>query len=289
MDISRGCYWIGYPGNLYPVGDNVGEVGLEHDDEPKITRILGGGISARVNRTRANRTWAVTIPDAEVDDVTNLQALLALGIPSGYAWVTPFAQVTNVLTPEQSMLRSSSPALALSGAWPIADTGGQKFAIATRLNPSAAFGNIAPVTVGPCPIPPWWAGRKVTVSSYLATARPQGAYVVLQWLNAAGAPMGTPVQGNAVTGMDGVRRSVATGTPPPGAASCRWTNNYAEVIAQPAGTWTDSPTTWGVGGGAQRVLVHGLRESIGEWAVANDQSRIREDVSFIVLETGPLT
>lgn len=288
MDISRGCYWIGHSGNLYPVGDQVGEVGLEHDDEPKITRILGGGISARVNRTRANRTWAVTIPEAEVDDVVNLQALLAATMPP-YAWVTPFAQVTNVLTPEQSVLKSTSPTLALSGAWPLAGGDGKKFAIATRVNPSAAFGNIAPVTVGPAPIPPPWAGRKVTVSSELATARAQGAYVVLQWLNAAGAVIGSPIQGNAVTGMDALRRSVATGTPPAGAAACRFTNNYAEVIAQPAVTWTDAPTRWGVGGGARRVLVHGLRESIGEWAVPSDQSLIRQDVSFTVLETGPLT
>lgn len=285
MDVSRGMYWIGPPGNLYPLKDYVGVLEVTDEDTTRTTPLLGGGRQVAVSRTRPLRSWRVTIPGAHFDEVANLRELLTATMPP-YSWVDPMAQVTNVLTPEQSVLKATSPALGFSGAWPISGTGGTEFATVTRTNPSAAFGNIAPVTIGPGPIPPWWAGRKVTVSSYLATSRSAGAYVVLQWLNAAGAPVGSAVTGNAVTGMDGLRRSVATGTPPPGAATFRFTNNYAEVIGRPAATWTDEAVEWDAGNGATQVYVGEVSRST-EYAAPGDRSLRRVDVSFEVKEAGP--
>lgn len=288
MDVSKGMYWVGHPGSLYPLKDYVGQLDIEDDDQPIVQTPMGGGRLVRVRRNRAPRTWQVTIPGAHVDEVKHLRTLLTATL-GPYVWVDPHAQVTNVLTPEQSVLKSTSPAIALAGGWPIAGSGGTDFATVARVNPAAAGGSQGVVRIGPAPVPPSWANRKVTVSAYLGTSRTAGAYLLLRWLSATGTEVRSPVlseYGNFVTGMDGLRRSVATGTPPPGAATCQIDVFHAEVIAQPAVTWTDDVVEWDVGNGAQRVHIFGTKRST-EHAVPTDRSLRRHDLSFTVMEVGP--
>lgn len=252
-DYSRGMHWIGHPGALVPFID-YGSEGVSDEHAPVIQEGMGGGRRVRVPRGRAPRSWKMTIPAAHADDVAHLRTLMAATLPP-YQLVTAEAQVSNVLTPERSTLQSliSPSGLALGGWFPIASEyqGGGAMA---RLNPSAAFGNLAGVWVGPCPIPPIWTGRKVTASAYLATARAAGARVSLQWLAATGATM-TQINGTYVTGMDGLRRSTVTATPPAGAAACRLYIQYAEILAQPQVTWTDAPIPeWSLGNGADQVV-----------------------------------
>lgn len=223
------------------------------------------------------------MPEAHADDVAHVRSLMTSTLPP-YQLVTAEAQVSNVLTPERSVMSDSNPALSLGGWWPIAGEyqGGGALA---RLNPSAAFGNQAPVYIGPAPVPPVWTGRNVTASVLVATARVGGAQVGLQWLNAAGGLVSTRWSA-AVTGMDGLRRVTATGTPPAGVVACKLLVYYAEVIAQPQVTWTDAPVEWTVGNGADAVVITDLSRDT-ELAVPDDRNLRRGDYSLNLTEVGP--
>ena len=284
VDLSWAGFWLGHPASLLPFHGFISPYSVDDDDDVKITKGMGGGVRARVPRDRPSRSWDIELPTVYPRDVANLRTLLTATLPP-YQLVTPEAQVSNVLTPEQSTMSSliqPSSGLGLGGWWPVAGEyeGGGALA---RLNPSAAFGALASVFVGPFAIPPVWTGRQVTASVWLATARAAGARVSLQWLDAAGSQTTGVVGGNYVSGMDGLRRSTATGAPPAGAVAGRLYIQYAEVIAQPQVTWTDEPTEWDVGAGADRVVVHGLSRSI----LTARPGQVLQDVSFTATEVGP--
>lgn len=278
-------HWIGHPGSLVPVID-YGSESTSDDFEPQVTTSMSGARRARVPRGRPPRSWSLSIPAAHNDQMAQLRTLAAATRPP-YQLVTAEAQVSNVLTPERSTMSSliSPSELSLGGWWPIASEH-QGGGALTRLNPSAAFGNAANVFVGPVATPPVWTGRPVTASAWLATARATGARVVLQWLDAAGAQITPPAYGNFVTGMDGLRRSTATGTPPVGTVAGRLLIQYAEVIAQPQVTWTGAPVEWTVGNGANAVVITGLSRDT-DLAVPDDRNLRRGDYSLTLAEVGP--
>ena len=278
-------HWIGHPGSLVPVID-YGSESTSDDFEPQVTTSMSGARRARVPRGRPPRSWSLSIPAAHNDQMAQLRTLAAATLPP-YQLVTAEAQVSNVLTPERSTMSSliSPSELSLGGWWPIAGEH-QGGGALTRLNPSAAFGNAANVFVGPVATPPVWTGRPVTASAWLATARATGARVVLQWLDAAGAQVTPPAYGNFVTGMDGLRRSTATGTPPVGTVAGRLLIQYAEVIAQPQVTWTDEPVEWTVGNGADAVVITGLSRDT-DLTVPDDRNLRRGDYSLTLAEVGP--
>lgn len=286
VDYSRGMHWIGHPGALQPVVD-YGSWSTTDDLSPIIQESMGGGRRVRVRRHRPPRSWSFSIPSAHADELEPLRTLVTATLPP-YQLVTAEAQVSNVLTPEQSTLSSliqPSSGLGLGGWWPIAGEyeGGGALA---RLNPSAAFGNAANVFVGPFAVPPVWTGRKVTASVMVATARAEGARVSLQWLDAAGWTVSGAVGGDYVTGMDGLRRSTATGTPPAGAVAGRLLIQYAEIIAQPQATWTDAPVEWSTGNGADRVVITGLDRDT-DLQVPDSRELRRADYGITMTEVGP--
>lgn len=285
-DFSKGMHWIGHPGSLGAVTD-YGMESVTDDIDPKASTSMGGGRRARVSRNRPARSWSMTVPNAHSDDVNHVRTLLAATLPP-YQLVTAHAQVSNVLTPERSVWRSLMPgsvAVSVAGAWPLAGGG---WSTITALNPSAAFGNQALVRVGPCPTPPVWTGRKVTVSCWLGTARAAGAYVILDWLDAAGVQVGAGVSGNTVTGMDALRRSTVTATPPAGAVACRIGILYAEILGLPQVTWTPAPIPeWSIGEGADRVVIASSQYET-TFAVPDNYSLRRGDYSLNFLETGPM-
>lgn len=286
-DLSKGMHWIGHPGSLLPIVDRGGE-SVSDDVEVKASApSLGGGVRVRVSRGRPGRSWSLSIPTAHSDDVGHVRTLQSATLPP-YQLVTAHAQVSNVLTPDRSVLRSLlSGSVSLAGAWPIADGGG--WSTITGVNPAAEGGAEGLVRVGPCPIPPGWTGRKVTVTCKVATNLAAGAYVVLDWLDAAGAQVGTGVNGNAVTGMDALRRSTVTAAPPAGAVSCRLGIAYAEVLAEPQVTWTDEPIQeWSIGEGADRVVITGFSRDT-TMAVPDQYALRRSNYSLSLMEPGAAT
>lgn len=290
FDYSRGGYWIGHPGNLYPVVDRADELPVADVDDPLISVSLGGGVRYRERRNRPGREWRVQISDARVDEIAHVEHLVTATV-GPYVWVDSYAQVTNLLLPEESVGNATTPSLAFGGTEPMA---GRLDEVVTtvRSNPAAGGGAQGIVRVGSVPVPPAWSRRKVTASALLSTNRAAGAYVVLDWLNGQGQQVGSGVAGNAVTGMDGLRRSTVTAAPKPGAVSCRISIVYAERIARPQITWTDGPVDWGIGGGAHRVTIHSLERSRG-LAVPDQGGRSmaglrRTGLSFTVREVGPV-
>lgn len=287
-DLSKGMHWIGHPGSLLPIMD-YGAESVSDDVEVKASApSLGGGVRVRVSRGRPGRSWSLSIPTAHSDDVGHVRTLQSATLPP-YQLVTAHAQVSNVLTPDRSVWRSLMPGsvtVSLAGAWPLAGGG---WSTVTALNPSAAFGNQALVRVGPCPTPPVFTGRKVTISARLGTARTAGAYVILDWLNAAGVQIGAGVNGNAVTGMDALRRSTVTAAPPAGAVSCRLGIAYAEILAEPQVTWTDAPIQeWSIGEGADRVVITGFSRDT-TMAVPDQYALRRSNYSLTLMEPGAAT
>lgn len=280
MDLSKGNYWIGHPAHLLPLPDYAGVIEIASHQEPVLTESLGGGIRARIKRARPPRSWKVDIPDTHVDEVAQVRLLLNSTL-GPYVWVDPWAQVTNVLTPEQSTMGSLvSPAEGLpqnGGGWRLIGTDGQQAAL-TRSNPTKGY-----VRVGPAPIPPAIANRAVTASCWISSTT--DAWVVLQWLDGSGNVVASEF-GNTVTGMDGLRRSVATGKPPWGAAACRIQVSNAEVLAMPAVTWTSDAVEWDVGNGVQQVVVGGMSRATA-FAVPEYRELRRADLSFTVTEVGP--
>ena len=288
LDMSRGLHWIGHPGALGWIVDR-GEESVEDDIDVRVSASMGGGRRVRVSRVRPLRTWSLQIPDAHADEVRHLRSL-ATATLGPYQLVTSHAQVSNVLTPERAEMMSlitPSAGLGQAGGWPIAPESGGGWTTSTKVNPAANGGGWGIVRVGPAPTPPWRTGRKVTVSAMLGTQRAGGAYVILDWLDAAGAQVGAGVNGNAVTGMDALRRSTVTAVPPWGAVACRIGIAYAEVISQPQVTWTDAPIPeWSPGEGADRVVVAASSRQTG-MAVPDDYALRRSTHSFALLETGP--
>lgn len=275
---ARGAgFWIGHPGALYHVHGVVSPYGIEEESEPVLTKSLGGGVRARTPRARAHRAWKVDIPDVFPQDVANLRTLLTATM-GPYVFVDPWAQKTNLLTPEESVLSSvAAPAEGLAyggGGWRLVGLPDQWVPV-TRSNPSAGV-----VRVGHAPVPPAWASRTVTASCWLAGT---DAQVRMDWLDGSGNRITPSAFGSQVSGMDGLRRSVASGMPPWGCESVQITALNAEVLAQAAVTWTDAPTPWDVGNGVQRVIISGLSRSISR---ASDAYRMH-DLSFTVTEVGP--
>lgn len=260
LDYSKGMHWIGHPGSLQPATD-YGMESSKLNIPVSIETGMSGKRRIRVGRDRAPRTWSMSIPNAHEDDISHWETAQAALLPP-YQLVTAKAQVSNALTPERSTLQSLEVGtLALAGGWPIADAGG-RWSTTTGLNPAAAGGANGLVRIGPCPVPPLWTNRPVTVSVQLATATALGAYVALEWLDAAGAAVAGTVVGNTVTGMDGLRRSSASGIAPWGAVACRLGIWRAEVISQPQVTWTaDVIPEWALGRGADRVVITDFGQS----------------------------
>ena len=289
FDYTRGGYWLGHPGALYPIVDRTDELPVADVDEPLLSTSLGGGVRSRERRNRPGREWRVQISDARVDEIAHVEHLLAATL-GPYVWVDPYAQVTNLLLPEESVGNATTPPLAFGGAGAMAGRP-DRVVTTVRSNSAATFGSVGLVRVGSVPAPPVWSGRKVTASALLSTARSNGAYVVLYWLDGSGSQIGTGDMGNAVTGMDGLRRSTVTAAPKPGAVSCRIGIVYAERIARPQVTWTDGPVDWGIGAGAHRVTIHSMERTRG-LAVPDQGGRSmagmrRTGLAFTVREVGP--
>ena len=283
LDMTRGLHWIGHPASLGWIVDR-GEESVEPQIDVRQGTSMGGGIRVRESRTRPSRAWSFTIPDSHADEVAHVESLI-YGALGPYQLVTSRAQVSNALTPDRSLLRSTiAGSVSRGGGWPKEDGAWTTFSGA---NPSAGGGAIGLVRVGPCPIPPIRTARPVTVSAWLGTARAAGARVILEWLDAAGSLLSGGISGNLVTGMDVLRRSTATGTPPWGAVSCRIAVQYAEVLAQPQITWTAAPIPeWSVGQGADRVTITGWSAATS-MSVPDDYNLRRSDHTLTLIEPGP--
>lgn len=265
MRVTHPGFWLGPLGGLVALPDSAGSVSSSREATAQYRPLLDGGLVAYVEHVRPMRTWNITIPRVDPEEISGFRELLEHDPLGAWWFVHPHARATNVLTPGMC----DKPELVQAGARPV--EGGD------RVVRSWMAGG-ASVTWGPVPVV---QGIPVTGSAFLSSA--EQVTVGLRWLDLAGATLSTTTASQAVPSGT-LRRVAVTGKPPAGAVSVVLVAAHAAVVARPAVTWTKGPTEWGPGAGASAVHVAGWSSDLVK-AVFDPGVDLRmEDVSFSVQE-----
>ncbi|WP_115790043.1 hypothetical protein [Arthrobacter silvisoli] len=226
------------------------------------------------SRRRRPRSWELDMGLSSSTETANVRALDAGEFGIGpFVWCTEEAQVTNMLTPEQSTCDPSTIFTSgVTGTGPL-DLGADGKAGRTFTNPVPAtpfyFGSTK-VAVLP--------GVQVTASAYLVGA---GAQIRIGFYDAAGTLISTTT--GTGTGIAGVATRVKhSAVPPSNAASALVLAVNATIGARPALTWTTAIAAWAPGGGCPKAVVSKLENSAR--LLGNTQSY--GQVKFTVTEVG---
>ena len=264
-------YWLGQPGHLMHIDGGHGQLVRSWDSH---VTIHDGGAApkyAHINPRRGGRVWAVGLEHSQTREISNLHEVALLGVE--VMMVDPWAQVTNVLTPEASLVQA--PGLERVGGFDLAD-GGHVASAALNSTATAATA----IAAGDAPVLP---GGTVTASMWLASAF--ASRVRVRFLDADQNSISVH-DGPAVTGMDRMRRSTVTATAPAGAVAARVGAVGGQYHARAALTWTDTATEWGIGGVALRAVVHEVRDDIAYAVPGASESLRRAHAAFTVTELG---
>lgn len=220
---------------------------------------------------RVMREWDVSMSDAHPEQVAAFQALAMGAMGMGpFVFVDPLAQVTNVLTPRQSLLLPETLPGTVTPSSALVPGIGSVPAVLTRSGRVGAGSPVVP-------------GRHVTVSAWVMSAGP--VTVTAQCATATG---------QAATVASQTRQGLGSGgwvsaTVLPGAGSAQvelQVQSTAQItVACPSITWTRQPVGWSPGRGANAVVVHGLKESFSRASPHAGGPR-RIDYSATVTEVG---
>ena len=207
---------------------------------------------------RTLREWDVSMSGARPEDAAAFHTLVLGGFGNGpFVFADPLAQVTNLLTPRQSLMEPTAlittgpgqPRSNISPAVMIAPGGGRA---SGGVVTSASTGFWAYMT----PIHP---SKPVTMSLLV-----QGqATVALLVMRADRTWSVVATQSTTVNHLNPQRVSLTARPPYGDAVMCgiRIITTQAVTVAQPQITWTVQPMPWAPGRGANQVIVHGLSES----------------------------
>ena len=249
-----GGYWIGTPGHLIRIDGS--HAGLTRSWRPSV-RIIDGGLApsfAFRGTRRPGRQWVIGLDMCTPDEIAGLHELL-MSPAASLMMVDPWAQVTNVLSPEASVFVGAGTPI---GGYDIQGGGHVTRAVS---NP-AAVDSLAYLGSGWAPVIP---GRPVTASALVAgTLQP---LVTLWWRDAKGSLISTTHDSPRVpAGLGSLRLASVTATPPANAVAATVTPAYAQVAARAQITWTDTVHEWGIGGAALRCVIEETSDAI-EYAV----------------------
>lgn len=242
--------YLGPLGNLIGFEKMSGEQ-IETADNTRFKTTLAGVQKAQLSST-APRSWQVGINAAGPGHIGHLTGLLAgLYGPPPWLYIGPWAQVTNMFTPQVSMLApgtwtgtgmAGGPLLLADGTIPrysIANTAGAAFYLTAM-----------PVVLGvPVTASIWGAGDTEFSLSLI-------------FRDAAGTTLDTITNRVQATMAEPPRRGSVTATPPPGAVDVRVRVTGAKVAALPAFTWTRDMAPWVVGEGVPKVVARGLSKAV---------------------------
>lgn len=269
-----GSYYLGQPGHLLQVDGSHG--GLVRSWSDGVTIHDGGEAPryAHLGTRRQGRTWQVGLDFAHTREISALHELHS-SLTAPFVMVDPWAQVTNVLTPEASLVLSSS--LPRVGGMLTID-GEQVPSMA--YNATASASNVAPVWAGAGPVLP---GHEHTASVW--TAGPYASNAQLLWADANNQPISW-FNGPTVTGSDRLRRATVTATAPANAVAAYTIAVRARYVARAALTWTSEPTDWGIGGYAQQAVITDVQDGILHAVPGSDERMRRAGVSFTITELG---
>lgn len=236
---------------------------------------MGGRI--KVQRSKVTRrTWSVDVATASPAELASLMALHQGGTPP-WVYADPYAQVTNMYTPEQSLLMPGTwdPSVAFveAGAVTVGDLVLPRSVTIGSAN-TIRFGYTSGVKVSPAALP----GIRVTGSAYL---KGNGS-LVLTYQDSSNVSLGSASVGYNNSTL--ARVSVG-GVPPAGTASVQLNASGCTLAAGPAVTWTDSVAAWSIGRGCSSALTEGLAEAV-QIAVREEDYLRRSQISFTIREIG---
>lgn len=244
-------------------------------------RTLGGRVKAQYGPT-VRREWQVGIETSTPAEVAALQGLSGFMFgPPPWVWIDPWAQVTNLLTPEQSMPGVSNP-----GTW-FGDV------VAGGAVTIPGLGRITESLVGAGPVTfPYYGGahdripvvpgQPLTVAVY-GSGTGTGT-VTVGLFDANGAGINTYSTNYSIDGT--MRRYKHTmASVPNGAATAYIRATGFATVALPSATWTKDLADWSPGNGCRSAIVEGLSESV-QLAVREVAGLRRSGLSFTVKEVG---
>jgi len=247
------------------------------ESRPSSYRTTMGG-KVKVQRGKVTRrTWSVDVASASPLELSSLAALLQGGTPP-WVYVDPYAQVTNLYTPDQSVLMpgtwDTSVAFVEGGAVTV---GGVTIPRSVSINTANTirFGYRDGIKLSPPAMP----NVRVYASAYL-----QGSgTLVLTFQDYSGASVGS--SSLAYNTSSGIARVAVSGIPPAGTASVQFNASGCLQAAGPAITWTDTLADWSVGRGCPAAVTEGLDEAV-QIAVREANYLRRSQISFTVREIG---
>lgn len=223
---------------------------------------------------RALREWDVSMSGARPEDAAAFQTLALGGMGQGpFVFADPLAQVTNLLTPRQSLmdptlLGTSSPRSNITAA----TLGGDPAGLVPTTASAGFWGYNTPVH----PEKPVTLSLTVQGSATVSFRVMRQGWTALQ-------------QKQTTVSVDKPQRVSLTLLPPfaQDAIMCGFTvtATTATLISRPQITWTGEPLPWAVGRGASQVIVHSLAEDFDRAEPGADGER-RLDYSATVTEVG---
>lgn len=251
------------------------DVGITSDRPSTYRTTLGGRVKAQ-RGPASRRQWSVDLSTATPAQVANLQALVEGGKPP-WVWVEPYAQVTNLLSPEQSVLAPGTWAgagVVQGGAVLTAD------GVYTPRTLQHATGGTMDFAyrAGSPDRPPVSPGLPVAWSLHL---RGQGLLRLSfrDWAGQIISDRNTAYNNIALT------KTTYTSVAPPGAAAVHLSATGALEAALPVLSWTVDAPAWSIGRGCNRVSSDGLSEAV-QLAVRDAPDMRRSSISFTLTEVG---
>lgn len=229
---------------------------------------------------RVLREWDVAMSDARPEQAAAFQTLALGGMGAGpFVFADPLAQVTNLLTPRQSLmdpalLLSASPQSNITPAVMVIPGEGSNPAGVVTSKSTAFWGWYTPVMPGqPLTLSLWVQGQaEVTLRIMRNNATWSNRHAEVKTVEST-----TPTRVSLTFNRPWLPDSEMCGFQVKTTASA--------TIARPQITWTAQPMPWAVGRGASKVVVHGLKESF-EWADPSLCGQRRLDYSATVTEVG---
>lgn len=223
---------------------------------------------------RVLREWEVSMSDASPEQSAAFVSLAMGGLGLGpFVFADPLAQVTNLLTPRQSLMDPATLSSVVSPSRAVVPEIGEVPAATVAAGSTGRFGVGTPVLPGvPVTVSAWVrSAQSVTVTAQCMDA-PGG------WTNNASKVFSSMSRGEWVS---------VTVTPNASSAQVdlRVQSGNTDTVACPAITWTRQAMGWSPGRGATQVVVSGLQE---EFARADPHVRgeRRVDYSATVTEVG---
>lgn len=243
--------YLGKPGALLPI-PKVYQIEVA-EARPSSEKVSMGGRVVEFRAPKSRRSWDLSLRADTAGSLAGFQSLLLATKPP-WALIDQLAQVTNCLSPEQSVLDSGTwSGVGLSeGGSAVASDG----AYAARTVAHASGGTIALGYRNGFPDRlPVVPGTRVVGSVY---ARGSGLLRVSfrDWTGTTLTDVTTPFTNT------GLSRVVRAALVPNGAVSVQMTVEGATLAGLPAFTWTAAAVPWAVGRGCNRVTVKGSSESL---------------------------